>query len=147
MASQFLTNSFLGPAYSLQVNSRSNHMKGLHARPSREGGLVWTLVPSPEDPGKYNICTTYKGKPKCLDIFKDDESNRTRVCLAEPGYYSGQAWTIIAQTEPGYYKLSNDWTGPGWYLDTYSDSYGKHLSRTARFDLVTRFNQLRSLCS
>lgn len=62
MATQFLTNDYLGPAYSLQPQS-SSRINGLHAAPSRDGGL------------------------------------------------------------------SNDWTGPGWYLDTYSDSHEAFMSQ------------------
>lgn len=121
MTMQLLTNDYLGQAYSLQINPQSR-TNGLHAAPSRDGGLFWTIVPSPEDPGRYNICTTYNGQPKCLDIYNDNSHDRTRVCLADSGYYSGQTWSLEPQGE-GRYKLSNDFTGPGWYLDTYSDSH------------------------
>ncbi|KAM0723676.1 hypothetical protein Q7P37_000664 [Cladosporium fusiforme] len=127
MATQLLTNDFLGPAYSLQIQHHSR-INSLHAAPSRDGGLFWAIVPSPEDPGRYNICTTYSGQPKCLDIYNDCSHDRTRVCLADPGYYSGQAWRLEPQGESRY-KLSNDWTGPGWYLDTYSDSHEAFMSQ------------------
>jgi hypothetical protein len=127
MATQFLSNDYLGPAYTLQPqpHSRTN---GLHAAPSRYGGLVWAIVPSPEQLGKFNICTSLKGQPKCLDIYNDGSFDRTRVCLADPGYYSGQTWTLVPQGH-GRCKLSNDWTGTGWYLDTYSDSHEAFMSR------------------
>lgn len=127
MSQQLLTNDFLGPTYSLQVNPQSR-INGLHAALSRNGGLFWTILPSPEDPRKYNICTTYNGQPKALDIYNDNSSDRTRVCLADPGYYSGQMWTLELQGE-GRCKLSNDFTGPGWYLDTYSDSHEAFMSQ------------------
>ena len=95
----------------------------------RKGGLVWTIAPSLEHSGNYNICTTYKDKPKYLDIFNEKSSDRARVCLADPGYYSDQTWTLIAQPEAGYYKLSNDWTGRGWYLETYDGSYEACMSQ------------------
>lgn len=127
MAMQVLTNDYLGPAYSLQSNPRSR-TNGLHTAPSRDGGLFWTIVPSPEHPGKYSICTIYTGQPKCLDIYNDNSKDRTRVCLADPGYYSGQTWSLEHQGD-GRYKLSNDFTGPGWYLDTYSDSHEAFMSQ------------------
>jgi hypothetical protein len=127
MATQFLSNDYLGPAYTLQPKPDSR-INGLHAAPSRCDGLVWTIVPSPEQPGKFNICTTHNGQPKCLDIYNDDPLDRTRLCLADPGYYSGQIWSLEPQGH-GRCKLSNDWTGPGWYLDTYSDSHEAFMSR------------------
>ncbi|KAK7192599.1 hypothetical protein DPSP01_006538 [Paraphaeosphaeria sporulosa] len=131
MTTQYLTNSYLGPAYSLQPNHSSSITSGVHCAPSRNGGLLWTLVPTPEDPTKFNICTTdpQSRQPKCLDIYNDNSSDRTRVRLADPGHYAGQMWTLISQREPGYFKLSNDWTGEGWYLDTYSDSYEAFMSQ------------------
>lgn len=127
MTMQLLTNDYLGQAYSLQINPQSR-TNGLHAAPSRDGGLFWSIVPSPEDPGKYNICTTYNGQPKCLDIYNDNSHDRKRVCIADPGYYSGQKWSLEPQGE-GRYKLSNDFSGPGWYLDTYSDSHEAFMSQ------------------
>lgn len=127
MATQFLSNDYLGPAYTLQPHPHSR-TNGLHAAPSRYGGLIWAIVPSPEHAGKFNICTTHNGRPKCLDIYNDGSSDRTRVCLADPGHYSGQTWSLEPQGH-GRCKLSNDWTGPGWYLDTYSDSHEAFVSR------------------
>ena len=127
MATQFLSNDYLGPAYTLQPHPHSR-TNGLHAAPSRNGGLVWAIVPSPEQPGKFNICTTHNGQPKCLDIYNDGSSDRIRVCLADPGYYSGQTWSLEPQGD-GRCKLSNDWTGPDWYLDTYSDSNEAFMSQ------------------
>ena len=127
MATQFLSNDYLGPAYTLQPHPHSR-TNGLHAAPSKYGGLIWAIVPSPEHAGKFNICTTHNGRPKCLDIYNDGSSDRTRVCLADPGHYSGQTWSLEPQGH-GRCKLSNDWTGPGWYLDTYSDYHEAFVSR------------------
>jgi hypothetical protein len=39
-----------------------------------------------------------------------------------------QIWSVEPQ-EHSRCKLSNDWTMPGWYLDTYSDSHEAFMSR------------------
>jgi hypothetical protein len=135
MASQYFTNSFLGPAYALAVNSFSTpHRDGLHLQPIRNGcALPFTLVPCVEDSYRFNICTTHPHtkSPQCLDIFNDNSADRTRVRLADPGHYSGQMWTLIPQAGegPGWYKLQNDFTGQGWYLDTYDGSYEAFMSQ------------------
>lgn len=127
MATQSLSNDYLGPAYTLQTHPHST-TNGLHAAPSRYGGLVWAIAPSAEEPGKFNICTTHNGQPKCLDIYNDGSCDRTRVCLADPGYYAGQTWSLEPQGN-GRCKLSNGWTRPGWYFDTYSDSHEAFMSQ------------------
>lgn len=85
--------------------------------------------PAPEILGKWRISTTNdEGRFKNLDLHNDRSGDKTRVCLAEPGFYSGQFWTLIPyDDEEGvngkgegkgrWFKLSNDWTGPGWFLD------------------------------
>jgi hypothetical protein len=38
-------------------------------------------------------------------------------------------WTLIPQREQGYFKLSNNWTGEGWFLDTYNDTHEAFMSQ------------------
>jgi hypothetical protein len=127
MATQLMTNDYFGPSHTLQPHPHSK-INGLYAAPSRESGLLWAIIPAPGVSGKVNICTTYNGQTKCLDIYNDGSSDRTRVCLTDPGYYSGQLWSLEPQ-DNGRCKLSNCWTGRGWYLDTSSDSQEAVMSK------------------
>lgn len=55
-----------------------------------------------------------------MDVIND--GTNTTPWLAATGNYSGQLWTL-APWGDGTYKLTNDFTGPGKSLDTYSDTY------------------------
>ncbi|GIZ44131.1 hypothetical protein CKM354_000733900 [Cercospora kikuchii] len=68
-----------------------------------------------------------------------DTPSRDQVCLSEPDGTTSQIWHLEEQTRlpegaPGtkYYKLWNDWTGPGMCLDTYADGqFAAHMSDRA----------------
>ena len=70
------------------------------------------------------ICTTITSKPYCLDVYGD---KKTVPHLSDLGDYSGQQWSMITATT-GLFKLSNEYTGVGWFLDVYSDSNGAFMS-------------------
>lgn len=123
---QTLANSLLGPSHTLQLHPEPPHRSALHLAltdPEKGQSLVWTVSPAPHCPGKYHLSTTTPdGQPKRLDLYNDNSGDKTRVRLADPGHYSGQYWTLVpcgapASEERKWYRLSNDWTGPGWFLD------------------------------
>lgn len=137
MSTQTLTNSFLGPQYTLHPHppSKKVHPNALRLASKKSEALVWTITPSPKDAAKCHISTTLSnGQPKRLDLYNDNSGDKTRVCLADPGDYSGQYWRFVPCEQQSsaagrWFKLSNDWTGKGWFLDTYSDSYVAHMSQ------------------
>ena len=116
-----LTNAFYGLSAPLALNTSSSGNE-LYAGDSNSA-LIWTFAPAPDD--KYYICTTYNGAAFCLDIVATQHGTCPRDCtvphLASPGDYSGQQWTLTKE-KGGYRKLSNDFTGSGWYLDTFNDA-------------------------
>jgi hypothetical protein len=119
-----LTNKYTGPDYPLQVGPSSTDLQ-LHTSPQNESTsmLDWQFHTAPQA-GKYNICTNYQSVAYCLDIMRD---NKIAPHLAAPGYFSGQQWTLVPS--PGNtYKLSNDYSGDGYYLDTYSDTHVAFMS-------------------
>jgi hypothetical protein len=64
------------------------------------------------------ICTSVASNPYCLDIYGD---KKTVPHLSTPGNYMGQQWSLISSKTAGLFKLSNAYTGTGWYLDVYAD--------------------------
>ena len=115
-----LTNSYYGSSSSLEVDTSSPSLE-LHAASSGTA-LTWTFTAAAND--KYNICTTYNNTDYCLDIVNNGGTcpqDCTTPHLATPGSDAGQQWTALQQSG-GYVKLSNDFTGTGWYLDTYSNT-------------------------
>jgi hypothetical protein len=66
----------------------------------------------------YNICTEWDSIAYCLDVFGN---NKTTPHLSTPGNYAGEQW-IVNATQEGAFKLSNDFTGTGYYLDVYGNT-------------------------
>lgn len=117
-----LRNSQRGFSHCLQPRIDPPHPDALHLAPCSEADILWTFAPAPGNPGKWHISTIAPdGQPKRLDLYNDNSGDKTRIRLASPGYYSGQFWTLIPCVEEEkhgrWYKLSNDWTGPGWFLN------------------------------
>ena len=118
-----LTNSFYGQARPLVLNTSSSDLE-LQVGPLNLG-LIWTFTPTPDH--KYNICTSVDDTPYCLDILGtvgDCPQDCIVAHLATPSDNLGQQWNSDRTTIPGYdtpyQKLSNEYTGDNWYLDTYS---------------------------
>ncbi|KAF4306929.1 Ricin B-related lectin [Botryosphaeria dothidea] len=79
---------------------------------------------SSDQPAKYNLCAAAAGKTFCLDVYNDPKDVPH---LTPWGYYSGQYWSV--EPSGGSVKLSNDWTGTGWWLDVYQGSLAAHMSQ------------------
>ena len=60
----------------------------------------------------------------CLDVYGDQKYTPH---LARPGDYSGQQWSVVT-FETGF-KLSNEYTGSGWFLDVYADTKVAHMTQ------------------
>src|SRR5436305_1881799 len=111
-----LTNSYTGPDFPLAVDPSSSDF-GLRVAYKDDSSLSWQFLTA-QDATKYNICTSYEGTSYCLDIAG---GNKIAPRLATPDFVTGQQWTLIP-SKSNTYKLSNDYSGTGYYLDTYSDT-------------------------
>jgi hypothetical protein len=87
----------------------------LRASSSNDSPLEFVFTPITSS--LYKICTNQGTSSLCLDVFGD---NKTTPHLSDPGNYSGQQWTLIPTN--GAFKLSNQYTGTGFFLDVYSDT-------------------------
>jgi hypothetical protein len=111
-----LTNSYAGPSFPLAVITSSPDLE-LRVASKDDSTLSWQFLVT-QDTTKYNICTNYGGTSYCLDVLGND---KTTPHLATPALVTGQQWTLT----PGQgdtYKFSNDYSGSGFFLDTYSDT-------------------------
>lgn len=115
----FMSNAFLERDYQLAVDPTvSSFQLVLSASP----GLQW-YTNSTAAANKQNFYTTYLGLSYCLDILRWSGANTTTPVLSACSSASaGQQWTSTPVGN-GYQRLSNDWTGAGWYMDTYSDDH------------------------
>lgn len=95
----------------------------LRAQSNNDTPLEFQFRQSDES-GKFNLCSAVGGSTYCLDVFNEPKD---LPHLTPWGYYSGQYWSV--QPSGGSVKLSNDWTGPGWFLDVYQGSLAAHLSQ------------------
>ena len=135
-----LTNRYYGKTSPLAVDTSSSDLELLVSTSS--SALNWTSTPTAAN--RYNICTSYNGKAYCLDIVNTSGScpdDCTVVHLAAPGPYSGQQWTLLEE-DGGTQKLSNDFTGSGWYLNTYSDTKGAFMSDGNYLGQYWSFNEV-----
>lgn len=73
--------------------------------------------------GNFNLCAAVHDQTYCLDVYN---VQKTVPHLTPFGYYSGQYWTV--EPVDGEVRLSNEWTGAGWFLDLYEGSYEAFLS-------------------
>lgn len=111
-----LTNAYAGPSFPLAVIPSSPDLE-LRVASKNDSTLSWQFLVT-QDTTKYNICTDYDGTSYCLDVLGND---KTTPHLATPALVTGQQWTLT----PGQgntYKFSNDYSGSGYFLDTYSDT-------------------------
>ena len=117
-----LTNAFTGPNLALDVvNDNGTASSGaLQMSPSGNFlGQYWQLTPYPSpSSGTYALFTLFLGANKRLDVYGNDA---TMPHLADAGDHSGQIWTISPWGD-GTWQLSNQFSGSGLHLDTYSDT-------------------------
>jgi hypothetical protein len=128
-----LTNSYTGPSFPLAVNPSSSDLE-LLAASQDDSSLSWQFLVA-QDATKYNICTIYEGSSYCLDIIGGEP---TTPHLATPAFVTGQQWTLIP-SKGNTYKLSNDYSGSGYYLDVYSDTKQTLMSTGGFFRPVLDF--------
>lgn len=76
-----------------------------------------------DESGRFNICAAVGDATFCLDVYNDAKDVPH---LTPWGYYSGQYWTV--ELSNGGIRLSNDWTGPGKFLDVDQSSSQTHMS-------------------
>lgn len=76
-----------------------------------------------DEVGKFNVCAAVENATYCLDVFNDPKD---LPHLSPWNYYSGQYWTI--ETSSDGVRLSNDWTGPDWFLGVNQSSLQTHMS-------------------
>jgi hypothetical protein len=129
-----LTNSYLGPNQSLDVNPDGSRRLRM-APTGNYSGQFWKFTNLGS--GKYGLRTQYLGDGYSLDIVNDGTNNTP--WLADSGRYSGQHWSLTDWGD-GTFKLTNDFTGAASSLDTYSgthepfmgtgDHQGKHWTLT-----------------
>jgi len=113
-----LTNSENGPDFALAVVPGSPELKLRVA--SSDGSKLWWLFYPTSDPNEYNICTTYNLETYCLDILGGDNAKATPH-LSTISFVKGQLWTLNPAGGT-LYKLSNDYSQNGYFLDTISGS-------------------------
>jgi hypothetical protein len=112
-----MTNSFyLYNTYTSTYLSVDLASSGFDLRTGVSSDPLLTFTFTPIANTDYvKICTTPSSR--CLDVYGD---NAIAPHLANPGNFSGQQWTLIPASN-GLFKLSNQYTGSGSFLDVYSD--------------------------
>jgi hypothetical protein len=116
-----LTNLFLGPTISLDVvndNGTSSSGTLKMAATGDYSGQYWQIKLSSTG-NTYSLCTNFLGPNMRLDVTSN---NPTTPYLAPTSGDAGQIWTISTWGDGTWY-LTNQFTGSGLHLDTYSDTY------------------------
>ena len=117
-----LTNAFTGPNLALDVVNDNGSASSGVLQMSASGnfsGQYWQLTPyTTSSSSTYALFTMFLGINKRLDVYGNDA---TKPHLADAGDYSGQIWTISPWGD-GTWQLSNQYSGSGLHLDTYSDT-------------------------
>lgn len=102
-------------------------------------GLTWSIATSSSS-DVYSVCTTSSGQSYCLDILNYDNASgpsRTIPHLSAPSFVSGQQWSFsFAPGGSGGYRLSNAFTGAGWYLGVHSDTNQVYMTNNTSTDLT-----------
>ena len=88
---------------------------GLRAANVSDIPLLFTVTNTTDSFQRFQ--TTVAGSDLCLDVYGDQS---TIVHLATCGTYLGQQWWWSEAS--GGARLSNNYTGAGWYLDVTSGS-------------------------
>lgn len=96
---------------------------GLRASSSSDAPLVFTFTSIPSTK-LFKICTESLTSPYCLDVYGD---KKFTPHLAQLSDHSGQRWSIW--TIGATFKLSNEYTGEGWFLDVYADTKVAHMTQ------------------
>ncbi|QIW96338.1 hypothetical protein AMS68_001856 [Peltaster fructicola] len=113
-------------------------------------GLSWTIATSSSS-DVYSVCTTSSGKSYCLDIINNDSNgvpSRTIPHLSIPSYASGQQWSFsFAPGGSGGYRLSNAFTGSGWYLGVHSDTNQVYMTNNTSEDLTWKVRNMTDFVS
>lgn len=120
-----LTNIYLGAFQSLDVvDDASRFGKLKMANSGNFSGQFWhfALLNDDVNDPKYALRTLFLGEGFSLDV--DVEINNCSLHMAATGGFSGQFWTITSWRDATEsFRLTNDFTGPNFHLDTYADTY------------------------
>ena len=111
-----LTNAFAGSAKQLSSNGAGN--TPIMDTASSNDAEQWYLGAAPYQE-YYYLHTGALGDAQVLDVINDNGTNSVNVHFTNTGFYSGQYWRFDPWSD-GTYRLSNNFTGTGVYLDTYS---------------------------
>jgi hypothetical protein len=115
-----LTNLFLGPTISLDVvndNGTSSSGTLKMAATGDYTGQYWQIRLSSTG-NTYSLCTRFLGPNRRLDVTSN---NPTTPYLAPTSGDAGEIWTISTWGD-GTWVLTNQFTGSGLHLDTYSNT-------------------------
>ncbi|KAI0404706.1 hypothetical protein F4802DRAFT_217573 [Xylaria palmicola] len=98
---------------------------------SSSSSTQWFLTPT-DMPHFYRLHALALGEARSLDVVNDNGVASVGVQMAATGNYSGQFWRFDQWPDhaAGTYRLSNNFTGPGKYLDVHDDTLHLHLSLT-----------------
>lgn len=122
-----LTNAYLGTSQSLDVvNDGTNSGKLKMADSGNFSGQFWhfALLNNDSNHPKYALRTQFRGEGFSLDVVNDAGTNSRSLHLAATGNFSGQFWTVTPWNDgTSTYRLTNDFTGPNFHLDTYADTH------------------------
>jgi hypothetical protein len=113
-----LTNSFLGSTK--QLSSSASNVPTMDL-PNSDSAEQWYLTTSAMQ-NYYFMHTRALGDNMVLDVLNNNGVNSTTVVFTTIAATSGQLWRFDSWGD-GTYRLSNDFTGPSVFLDTYSDTY------------------------
>ncbi|KKY25979.1 putative carbohydrate-binding module family 13 protein [Diplodia seriata] len=98
----------------------------LYATPDNSTAALEFQFRSSDASGSFNLCAAVEDQTYCLDVFN---VQKEVPHLTPFGYYAGQYWTVEpADDGNGTVRLSNEWTGAGWYMDLYEGSYEAFMS-------------------
>lgn len=123
-----LKNSFTAAAKILALSASGDSLSMVDASNVTSNGL-WFLTPT-NTAHSYRLHSIVNGVKQSLDVVNDNGVNSINLHLTNTGDYSGQFWRFDEwHTNPAYpYRLGNDFTGPNWHLDVYSNNLVAHLA-------------------
>lgn len=112
-----LTNSFLGSNQALNVKPDGSGQLEMSTKDG-DSKQLWKMVDL--GGGKYALRTEYLGDCFSLDVMNN--RRKDTPWIAPTGNYPGQSWSLTPRSD-GTYRLTNDFTGPGRFLDTTGDTH------------------------
>ncbi|KAF2094348.1 hypothetical protein NA57DRAFT_80161 [Rhizodiscina lignyota] len=125
----YLVNAYTGPNYNLQpdpaAEDSTTHVNGLRTAQWTDYAFGVTII-------NNNQFLFFNPAVEFLGIDLAYNTTINHVVAEYSANWNGLPqfrWTLVDSGNSAYpYKLSNALVGPGWYLDTYSDTHGVFMS-------------------